>query len=163
MFKYNLVSKIRRKIYRHYTDKIYKCSNIINRGFEEEVKNKKWITDVGYIPAREGTLYLSIIRVLLDNSIVLYKTANKLVFDVIRDALDNDNPNDLILHNYGAYLYVSQKYHDIAKVNNIELSISRVGNPYDNLPRRIFWYYYDNSLTKIFFSIIMTVRQQRIF
>jgi Transposase and inactivated derivatives len=143
MHKYGLLSKIRRKRYRQYTDKIYKYPNIINRDFEAESKNKKWVTDVSHIPTKEGTLYLSVIRDLFDNSIVSYKTStspsNKLVFDTVLNALDIENPNDLLLHSDGGYQYASQGYHDIAKTNGITLYMSRVGNPYDNSPAENFF------------------------
>ena len=115
----------------------------MNRDFEAEAKNKKWVTDVSYIPTSEGTLYLSVIRDLFDNSIVAYKTStspsNKLVFDTVLEALDSENPNDLLLHSDGGYQYASQRYHDIARANNITLSMSRVGNPYDNSPAENFF------------------------
>ena len=75
MNKYNLLSVIRRKRYVRYGEGLHKYPNLLNRDFTAECPNQKWVTDISYISTGQGTLYLSIIRDLYDNSIVIYKTA----------------------------------------------------------------------------------------
>ena len=75
MQKYDLLSVIRRKKYRRYTDVIHKYPNLLNRNFKADRPNQKWVTDISYIHTSQGVLYLSIIRDLFDNSIVAYKTS----------------------------------------------------------------------------------------
>lgn len=53
---------------------IYKYRNLLNREFHADRPNRKWVTDISYIHARQGILYFSMIRDLYDNSIVTYKT-----------------------------------------------------------------------------------------
>ena len=48
--------------------------NLLNRDFHADRPNQKWVTDISYIKTQQGTLYLSVIRDLYDNSIVAYKT-----------------------------------------------------------------------------------------
>ena len=76
MKKYSILSEIRRKRkWRNMGQQIHKYENLLNRQFQADCPNTKWATDISYIQTKEGTLYLSMIRDLYDNSIVAYKTA----------------------------------------------------------------------------------------
>ena len=90
MQKYNLLSVIRRKKYRNYGESLHRYPNLLNRNFKAEKPNQKWVTDISYIKTNQGTLYLSIIRDLFDNSIVAYKTGTEqninLVLATLREA-----------------------------------------------------------------------------
>ena len=77
MQKYNLLSKVRRKKYCNYGNMLHKYDNLLNRDFNADKPNQKWVTDISYIKTAQITLYLSIIRDLYDNSIVAYKTETK--------------------------------------------------------------------------------------
>ena len=69
---------------------MHRYPNLLNRNFKAERPNQKWVTDISYIKTSQGTLYLSIIRDLYDNSIVAYKTGTEqninLVLQTIREA-----------------------------------------------------------------------------
>lgn len=73
---------------------MYKYENLLNRQFQADKPNSKWVTDISYIHTKEGVLYLSMIRDLYDNSIVAYKTAShqtiNLVLDTIRLAMKTE-------------------------------------------------------------------------
>ena len=90
MQKYNLLSEVRRKKYHNYGGCIHRYDNLLNRDFKAEKPNQKWGTDISYIKTQQGTLYLSVIRDLYDNSIVAYKTGTEqnvnLVLSTIRAA-----------------------------------------------------------------------------
>ena len=90
MQKYDLLSVIRRKKYRKYTDVVHKFPNLLNQNFEADKPNQKWVTDISYIHTSQGVLYLSVIRDLYDNSIVAYKTSTTqnvaLVLNTIKAA-----------------------------------------------------------------------------
>ena len=74
MQKYNLLSVVRRKKYRNYGKYLHRYPNLLSRNFKAERPNQKWVTDISYIKTGQGTLYLSVIRDLYNNSIVAYKT-----------------------------------------------------------------------------------------
>ena len=90
MQKYNLLSVVRRKKYRNYGEHLHRYPNLLNRDFKSDKPNQKWVTDISYIKTTQGTLYLSVIRDLFDNSIVAYKTGTEqninLVLSTIRAA-----------------------------------------------------------------------------
>ena len=62
MQKYNLLSVVRRKKYRNYSNHIHRYENLLNRDFNADKPNQKWVTDISYIKTEQGTLYLSVIR-----------------------------------------------------------------------------------------------------
>ena len=99
--------------------------------------NQKWVTDISYIPTKQGTLYLSIIRDLFDLSIVAYKTSTrqsiKLVLDTVRLALEKEEVTaELQLHSDQGFQYASQSYFALTTQYGITPSMSRRANPYDN-------------------------------
>lgn len=149
MQKYNLLSVIRRKRYCHYHSGIHKYPNLLNRDFYADKPNQKWVTDISYIPTKQGFLYLSIIRDLYDNSIVAYKTSTKptanLVLNTIREAKRKEKvTEELHLHSNQGVQYTSDAYFHLTQSYGITQSMSRRGNPYDN------------ALAENFFSILKT-------
>ena len=149
MQKYNLLSVVRRKKYRNYGEHLHRYPNLLNRDFKAEKPNQKWVTDISYIKTGQGTLYLSVIRDLFDNSIVAYKTGTEqninLVRSTIREAKKKEKVTaELQLHSDQGFQYTSHQYFKLTKSYNITPSMSRKGNPYDN------------ALAENFFSILKT-------
>lgn len=73
MKKYGLLADIRRpRKWIQLGQQVHKYENLLNRDFQANQPNTKWVTDISYIQTSEGTLYLSMIRYLYDNSIVAY-------------------------------------------------------------------------------------------
>jgi putative transposase insK len=149
MQKYNLLSVVRRKKYRNYSQVLHKYPNLLNRDFCADRPNQKWVTDISYIHTSQGVLYLSMIRDLYDNSIVAYKTGTEqninLVMQTIRAAKKKEKVTaDLQLHSDQGFQYTSQAYFKLTQSYNITPSMSRRGNPYDN------------ALAENFFSMLKT-------
>ena len=149
MQKYGLLSVIRRKRYRNYGEYLHKYPNLLNRDFNAEKPNQKWVTDISYIKTKQGTLYLSVIRDLYDNSIVAYKTGTEqninLVLSTSRAAKKKENVTaELQLHSDQGFQYTSQAYFNLTQSYGITPSMSRRGNPYDN------------AMAENFFSILKT-------
>ena len=121
----------------------------MNRDFKADRPNQKWVTDISYIKTQQGTLYLSVIRDLYDNSIVAYKTGTEqtinLVLSTIRAAKRKEKVTaELQLHSDQGFQYTSNGYFKLTQSYGITPSMSRRGNPYDN------------SLAENFFSILKT-------
>ena len=149
MQKYNLLSEVRRKKYRNYGNYLHRYDNLLNRDFHADRPNQKWVTDISYIKTQQGTLYLSVIRDLYDNSIVAYKTGTEqnvnLVLSTIREAKRKEKITaELQLHSDQGFQYTSNQYFKLTKSYNITPSMSRKGNPYDN------------AMAENFFSILKT-------
>ena len=152
MKKYGLLSEIRRRRkWVNLGQQVHKYENLLNRQFQADRPNAKWVTDISYIHTKEGVLYLSMIRDLYDNSIVAYKTASQqtvnLVLDTIRLAMKKEEKRvaaELQLHSDQGFQYTSQGYFNLTQSYGITPSMSRRGNCYDN------------AMAENFFSILKT-------
>jgi putative transposase len=150
MGKYGLLGQIRRRRkYRQMGDQLHRYPNILNRNFSSLRPNEKWVTDISYIQTPLGTLYLSIIRDLFDNSIVAYKTGTEqtinLVLQTIREAKAKETVTaELNLHSDQGFQYTSYAYFSLTQKYGITPSMSRRGNCYDN------------AMAENFFSILKT-------
>ena len=140
---------VRRKKYCQYGEHLHRYPNLLDRDFSATKPNQKWVTDISYIPTKQGFLYLSVIRDLYDNSIVAYKTSTEqninLVLNTIRAAKRKEKVTaELQLHSDQGFQYTSQAYFKLTRFYGITPSMSRRGNPYDN------------ALAENFFSILKT-------
>ena len=152
MKKYSLLSEIRRR--RRWVNmgqQLHRYENLLNRQFQSDRPNHKWVTDISYIHTNQGVLYLSMIRDLYDNSIVAYKTGTEqtinLVLDTIRLAMRKEKKRvaaELQLHSDQGFQYTSQAYFKLTQKYGITPSMSRRGNCYDN------------AMAENFFSILKT-------
>ena len=150
MNKYGLLSETgRRKKYRQLGAQLHKYENLLDRNFVADRPNTKWVTDISYIHTAQGTLYLSMIRDLYDNSIVPYKTGTEqtvnLVLNTIKLAMEKETvAGELHLHSDQGFQYTSEAYFNLTKEYTITPSMSRRGNCYDN------------AMAENFFSILKT-------
>ena len=88
MHKYDLLSEIRRRRkWVQMGQQVHKYQNLLNREFNAEYPNQKWVTDISYIHTKEGILYLSIIYDLYDRSIVAYKTGTSQTVNLVLDTI----------------------------------------------------------------------------
>ena len=138
MNKYNLLSDIRRRRkYHQMGEQLHKYENLLNRQFQADRPNAKWVTDISYIHTAQGVLYLSMIRDLYDNSIVAYKIGTEqtvnLVLNTIKAAVQKEEVTaELQLHSDQGLQYTSHGYFNLTKEYGITPSMSRRGNCYDN-------------------------------
>lgn len=150
MRKYSLLSVIRRRRFHRYKangNLVY--ANMLNRDFHADAPNKKWVTDISYIITPGGTLYLSAIRDLYDQSIVAYRMARRqdysLVGQTIRAALNVEHPRDkIILHSDQGGQYRSLEYYHDTEQGCLIPSMSAPRSPGDN------------AMAENFFSILKT-------
>ena len=152
MKKYDLLSEIRRRRkWVNMGQQVHRYENLLNRQFQSDRPNFKWVTDISYIHTKQGILFLSMIRDLYDNSIVAYKTGTEqtinLVLDTIRLAMRKEKKTvaaELQLHSDQGFQYTSQAYFKLTQKYGITPSMSRRGNCYDN------------AMAENFFSILKT-------
>jgi transposase InsO family protein len=118
--------------------------NVLEREFHAEVPNEKWLSDITYIPTDEGFLYLAGVMDLFSRKIVGWSMADhlrtELCLDALNMALRSRKPGDeLIHHSDRGVQYASVDYRLLLQSHNICVSMSRVGDCYDNAAMESFW------------------------
>ncbi len=88
----------------------YVAENILNREFNAEEVNQKWVTDVTEFKYGTSKAYLSVILDLLDNSIVSYALGhsnnNELVFKTL-DQIEANPDSTPLIHSDRGFQYTS--------------------------------------------------------
>jgi putative transposase len=111
--------------------------NVLNQNFTTTAPNKVWVTDITYVPCREGRLYLASVMDLFTRKIVGWKLADRMTTDLVLAALDQAykalKPSEgLIHHSDRGSQYASEEYRAKLQQYHMQASMSRKGNCYDN-------------------------------
>ena len=120
------------------------ASNRLNRDFKATLPNQKWCCDITYIPTGEGFLYLAAVIDLCSRKIVGWSLADhlrsELCIDALEMALRSRRPGaDLLHHSDRGVQYASADYRQRLQTQGITVSMSRLGDCYDNAVMESFW------------------------
>lgn len=139
-------SKIRRKHRCNYSSSVggRVAENLLNRTFQAELPNQRWVTDVTQYRVAETWVYLSAIKDLYNNEIVAYhmdtRNDNQLVLQTFKKAFEQQKDvTGLIVHSDQGFQYTSHAYHDMLPKVGAQISMSRRGNCYDNASMESFF------------------------
>jgi transposase InsO family protein len=118
--------------------------NVLDRDFTAERPNQKWLADITYLPTEEGWLYLAVVLDLYSRRIVGWAMADnlerQLVLAALHMALDTRKPAPGLLHHSDrGSQYASHDYQAVLTQSQIQASMSRSGNCYDNAPMESFF------------------------
>ena len=111
--------------------------NLLNREFEAQKPNQKWVADITYIPTAEGWLYLAGVMDLYSRKIVGWEMSGEMKTDLVENALrmalyQRQPKSNLLHHSDRGSQYASNQLQTILRANGIQVSMSRKGNCYDN-------------------------------
>lgn len=151
MRKYNIVcphrkpnpyKKIAKATKEHST-----VSNKLNRNFKQEIPGKVLLTDITYLPYGNGKrCYLSTIKDASTNEILVWHLSNTLALNIsletIKKLYRNKNitiHKDAFIHSDQGVHYTSPTFQKLLKKYNLEQSMSRKGNCWDNAPQESFF------------------------
>ena len=120
------------------------ASNHLKRDFEASAPNKKWVADITFIETREGWLYLSGVLDTYSRKIVGWAMDKchdaELVKTALQMALLRRQPAaGLIHHSDRGSEYASTSYQLLLQEQNIQASMSNIGDCYDNAMMESFW------------------------
>lgn len=138
MQQLKLKSCIRIKKYRSYKGGIGKVAdNLLQRQFQANRPNEKWVTDVTEFNVRGDKLYLSPILDLYNSEIISYRITDKPEFDMVKhmllEALDKLNPQEKpLLHSDQGWQYQMSWFQKLLQQRELSQSMSRKGNCLDN-------------------------------
>lgn len=120
------------------------AKNVLDRKFTAARPDQVWLTDITYIPTDEGWLYLAGVMDLCSRRIVGWSMAEHMRVELVRDALnmalEARRPGaDLLHHSDRGVQYACDEYQQILAARGIRVSMSGVGDCYDNAPKESFW------------------------
>lgn len=107
--------------------------------------NEVWVTDITYLPTREGWLYLAAEMDLYSRRILGWSTREDLATELPHAALENalrtrgSKQNGLLHHSDRGCQYTSTEFRQRLKLRGITASMSRTANCYDNAAMESFW------------------------
>jgi putative transposase len=140
-------AKTKRKFVPRTTDSTHHqpvAQNLLNREFAAAAPNRKWATDITYIPTDEGWLYLAGVLDLFSRKIVGWAMAEHLRTDLVREALQmavlHRRPGEGLLHHSDRGVqYASEDYQQLLEDHHMEVSMSGKGECWDNACVESFW------------------------
>jgi transposase InsO family protein len=120
--------------------------NLLNREFSATFPGEKWVSDITYLRAGGGWLYLTVIIDLWDRKVIGWSiVANMLavnICDALKMAVLNRPPcKGLIFHSDRGVQYCSDLFRITLKqlCPTVRQSMSRKGNCWDNAPAESFF------------------------
>lgn len=120
------------------------AANLLNRQFEAQRPNQKWVADITFIPTRKGWLYLAVVLDLFSRQIVGWAMSAccdaTLVQNALQMALAHRQPaGELLHHSDRGSQYAAHDYQALLAQHHITVSMSRKGNCYDNAVMESFF------------------------
>lgn len=113
------------------------AGNVLNRKFDPAAPNKAWVADITYIRTRSGWLYLAVVLDLFSRKIVGWSMAPNMPAELVCTAMQlaiaqRQPPPGLIAHSDRGSQYASASYRELLARNDMQQSMSRKGNCWDN-------------------------------
>jgi transposase InsO family protein len=154
MHDHDIHAKSARK-FRHTTDSNHPlpvADNVLDRQFDPQGPNERWVTDITYVPTREGWLYLAVVEDLYSRRVVGWAMADtmtsRLVVDALEMAVQRRLPGaGLLAHSDRGSQYASEHYQRLLARHGITCSMSRQANCWDNAPMESFFASLKKELT----------------
>jgi len=118
--------------------------NRLKRDFEADRPNRKWLSDITYIPTAEGWLYLAAVLDVFSRRIVGWAMSDRMTTDLtiraLKMALEHRaiEPG-LVHHSDQGSQYTAEDYQQLLKDWGIEVSMNGKGSWYDNAPMESFF------------------------
>jgi transposase InsO family protein len=151
LMRANEIRSIIRKKYVVTTDSKHKypvVENKLNREFEVKKENKVWVSDLTYVSTKEGWVYLTTVIDLLHRKVIGWALSSTMMAKdtsvaAFKMALQNSSittNQKLIFHSDRGIQYACEEFtNELSKHKNIERSMSRKGNCWDNAVAESFF------------------------
>ena len=120
------------------------ATNKLEREFNVDLPNRAWVTDITYIRTWQGWLYLAVVLDLYSRKVIGWSMqpslARKIVLDALMMAVWRRRPKQsVIVHSDQGSQYGSDDWIRFCHANNLEPSMSRRGNCWDNAVAESFF------------------------
>jgi len=123
------------------------CENLVNRVFKTGIPYNVLLTDITYLfYGNNKKCYLSTIKDAETNEILSYYISESLELNISLETVKRLHRNRMVtlnenvkLHSDQGVHYTSPKFHTLVKKYNIQQSMSRRGNCWDNAPQESYF------------------------
>lgn len=137
-------SKRHRRTYTHREPQVAE-QNHLDRDFTATGPNQKWVSDITFIPTRQGWLYLAIVLDLYSRAIVGWSMSKRINGQLVHDALDmaicqRETNEGMLVHSDQGSQYTAQSYREKLKAYGMICSMSRKGECHDNAVAESFFH-----------------------
>jgi transposase InsO family protein len=118
--------------------------NLLNQDFSSPAPDRKWVSDITYIATAEGWLYLAAIVDLFSRRVVGWAMEEHMETSLVQQAwnmavLHRCPSADLLHHSDQGGQYTSDIYLQSLAAHHCQVSMSRVGNCFDNAAMESFF------------------------
>ncbi len=118
--------------------------NLLQREFEADAPNKKWLADFTYVWTAEGWLYVAVVLDLYSRRIVGWSMKPEMTAQLVIDALvmavwRRGKPKELLHHSDQGSQYTSDDFQRLLGAHGITCSMSRKGDCWDNAAMESFF------------------------
>jgi len=118
--------------------------NLLDRQFDAQAPNQRWVADFTYLWTAEGWLYVAIVLDLYSRRVVGWSMSESMSAQFVLDALimalwRRDKPSQLIHHSDQGSQYTSEDFQRLLSAQGIACSMSRRGDCWDNAAMESFF------------------------
>jgi putative transposase len=118
--------------------------NKLKREFTVDTPDKAWVTDITYIRTWQGWLYLAVVLDLHSRKVVGWSMKPTLAKEIVLDALmmavwRRKPKHPVLVHSDQGSQYGSDEWKRFCDANNLDPSMSRRGNCWDNAVAESFF------------------------
>lgn len=146
MKKHGIRSKLKRK-FKATTDSDHKlpvAPNLLMQDFTAYRPNQVWMSDITYVPTREGWLYVCGIIDLYSKKIVAWTASSRMTKDLViatflKACRDRSPEAHLIFHSDRGSQYASRSFCRLLRRLGVLQSMSRRACCWDSAPIESFW------------------------
>ncbi|WP_251842381.1 IS3 family transposase [Enterobacter hormaechei] len=118
--------------------------NRLQRQFNPDAPDERWVTDITYIRTHEGWLYLAVVVDLFSRKIIGWSMQSRMTKDIVLNALlmavwRRSPQKQVLVHSDQGSQYTSHEWQSFLKSHGLEGSMSRRGNCHDNAVAESFF------------------------
>jgi putative transposase len=118
--------------------------NVLDRQFEADAPNRRWVADFTYVATAEGWLFVAAVMDLYSRRIVGWSTSKQMTAELVTEALlsaiwRRGTPTELLHHSDQGSQYTSEMFQRFLADQGIQCSMSRQGNVWDNSAMESFF------------------------
>jgi putative transposase len=118
--------------------------NLLNQDFSAPAADRKWVTDITYIDTAEGWLYVASVLDLFSRQVVGWAMDERMETSLVEEALKmamlkRHPPEGLLHHSDQGSQYTSEAYQQALAAYHCQVSMSRIGNCFDNAAMESFF------------------------